>query len=49
MVQISQGAEGVEGADGGEGGEEGVVDGGGDGEMALVVLLKLEKGEQILL
>ena len=38
-----------EGAEDGEGGDGGVVDGGGAGEMALIVLLKLEKGEQILL
>ena len=39
----------MEGAEDGEGGEGGVVDVGGEGEMALVVVLKLEKGEQILL
>ena len=39
----------MEGAEDGEGGEGGVVDEGGDSEMALVLLLKLEKGEQILL
>ena len=38
-----------EGAEDGEGGEGGVVGGGGVGEMTVVVVLNLEKGEQILL